>query len=335
LRFGDEPGPGRYTRTLTADAQGIVKLVGLPLDGRFVLDAAPPEDRPDLRPTRVAEWTPSDEAVTLTPGFVIRGVVRDPNGRPVSGASVAAEMEGASGQSVESRSDGRFTVGGLPEGEAKLRATKAGDFGGESQVATVRAGTEGVVLVVHPGAELVVRIEGWPSASAWEWIHLVDQETGVSSRWTRVMADGTATFRGCNAVTTYSLTVRLDEPPRVGVLRDLRAGQGPARLALGPGREITGTVKAPPGAVDVEAYVTGTNFWASGTVDAEGKLRVPALPDGEWKVVVTAQVAGQAWTAEADVAAGASVDLVLKAAAPPAPGTAPPPSASCGDGKCG
>jgi hypothetical protein len=323
----------RYYRQLVTDARGVVRFVGIPADGKYALDVTPPEDRPDLRETQVSPWTPSDDAVTLGAGLVLRGFVRDTSGRAVPGADVAAEGAGKH-YSAESRSDGRFTIGGMLEGDVKVRATKHGEFGGESAAVQARAGTDGVVLVLDPGAEVHVRIEGWPPDASYEWVALTadGEEDG---KWSRVLADGTATFRGCSANATYSLVVRLEgPPPRVGALRDLRPGPTPARMTLGPGRAITGTVKVPPGAAGLALYASGPGLWVDGSVDAEGKFTIPALPEGVWKVAVSARVGGQAYSASGDAAAGGSIDLVLEPAGAPAPGGAP--EAACGGGgKCG
>jgi hypothetical protein len=326
------PVPGApYHRTRVTDARGVARFTGIPEGPAMVLDAAPPEDRFDLRPVRLATWAPSDDPVTLGVGLVVRGVVSDRDGRPVAGASVIVTAVDVPHASVESRSDGRFTVGGLLEGEVRLHAVKSGDVGGESPTVVARAGTDGVVLRLDAGLDLVVRIEGWPADLVYEWVTLTSSAGEDAEKWARVLSDGTVTFRGCPSEATYGLVVRVEgPPPRVGALDGLRPGAAPARLTLGPGRSVTGTLQAPPGAAHLAVRVQGRGLWAQGTVDAEGKFVVPGLPAGTWTVHASADVGGRPHQARAEAAAGTSVDLVLE----PAPAGAPS-DATCGAGKCG
>ncbi len=312
----ERDGERSVERGAISDAAGVARLVGL-VDGlRWRLEVRPPEDRLDLRYVQVEDWRPSDDAVVVTAALVVTGVVRDPRGRPVPGAHVTAAREGNDQGSVKTRSDGTFSLGGLEEGEVVLRASLSGQEAGESPPVTAVAGAENVTLVLDVGVDLAVAIAGWPADEngVWGWLYV----SGGRERAARVLSDGALTFRGVAASGSYSVYVRLEregEPPRIVWGADLRAGGEPARLALTTGLAVTGTVKVPAGAGEVSVSVGGEGFWANGTVDAEGKFTILALPPGKCRVYASAPFGDQEWSANVESEAGGTAELTLAPAA--------------------
>ena len=96
----------------------------------------------------------------LAQGFVVRGVVRDPAGKPVAGAGV---RHGRDGDSVTTAADGSFVLGRLPEPDVDLYVTE-GPYveAGREDRRPVHAGSD-VVLEIDLGLELTVEIVNPPS----------------------------------------------------------------------------------------------------------------------------------------------------------------------------
>src|SRR5206468_4694683 len=81
-RGGGGYRPGATTQT---NAKGTIRLGGLDPAVAYALSVSPPNDRDDLLGTTLDPWTPRDETTKLARGFVVRGQVRDLQGKPVPG----------------------------------------------------------------------------------------------------------------------------------------------------------------------------------------------------------------------------------------------------------
>jgi protocatechuate 3,4-dioxygenase beta subunit len=105
--------------SVATDAAGRATLVGLDPARRYRLSVSPTS--PGSRAAATPRWVPSDTTVRLERALRITGVVRDREGRPVSGARVQTLVGGAIG-TYDVDGAGRFVLDGLPEGPVSLRA---------------------------------------------------------------------------------------------------------------------------------------------------------------------------------------------------------------------
>ncbi len=139
----------------TTDEAGRYRITGLGT-GLYDLSAR----SPDHRPVRVAGVAVTAGRTTrrdlvLEPGLSITGTIRDRRGAPVAGARVtAAPTGGVPGMrallgvvTVESGADGRYRLGGLPEGNLDLTVRKEGLAGATRK--DVAPGSEGVDFVLE------------------------------------------------------------------------------------------------------------------------------------------------------------------------------------------
>jgi protocatechuate 3,4-dioxygenase beta subunit len=107
-------GPGGYTR-----------VCGLPRDGRLLLDV-PAGDAGTARKALDLRELPREVRLVLVPARVVEGRALDAQGRPLSGARVAAARRDGGVEEVTRTDDsGAFRLHGLEPGEWELRASLA------------------------------------------------------------------------------------------------------------------------------------------------------------------------------------------------------------------
>lgn len=162
---GLAPGPGesvRQTRRTAAD--GTVRLRALPTGAELEVALFPDLAAPDR--TNVPALAPGEtRAVTipLAPAGKVVGVVTDPHGAPIAGASVLVLRRGqAFGfDDVELRrgtaaEDGRFEVGGLPAGKLVVRAEADAWLQSEGASVELRGAESvtGLVLALREGKRI-------------------------------------------------------------------------------------------------------------------------------------------------------------------------------------
>lgn len=150
-RLSPPSAPVEERISASADGAGAARLDGL-APGTYAVAAEAADLHPVLLP-RVAVPRAEPLAISLEPLGRISGVVRDPSGRPVAGASVrGASRDHAA--SATSDSEGRYTLA-APAGAYRLTAA-AGEGAAGAGPVTVRAGatTEGIALVLGRAAAL-------------------------------------------------------------------------------------------------------------------------------------------------------------------------------------
>jgi hypothetical protein len=190
---------GIATLALTADLRAALLWVGA--DG-FA---------PWLEPA----WTVRDTAVRLEPELEIGGVVRDTKGDVVADGVIHwATAQGLMGERAVEY-DGAFRIQGLPPGSIRLewRLPDAPGLDGRN-VQHANAGDDSVTIVVTLGADLSVRIDGWPRTVGEAFLTPQDAPEFETAR---IRADidleGNARFQGLTPDRPYVLWVA----PRWGV----------------------------------------------------------------------------------------------------------------------
>jgi len=150
-------------------------------DGRFQFDSVSPgryvlvihRAGGAMRPRGMAvhvqeiELLADEELVIDVSTVALTGEVRDPEGKPISGARVAFEHVSQPATEVGPRyltgADGRFALDSVPSGTWRLRAEKAG-FGSIRRVVEARPGEEVFVeLTLEPTTGLVLDLQGSPA----------------------------------------------------------------------------------------------------------------------------------------------------------------------------
>lgn len=301
----------------TTDQEGEARLAGL--DGSLVhrLRVDLWERRGAFLPWSREDWRPADTTVRLERGQnrnrAVSGWVRDTTGQPIEGALVCPCDDEQCFSPETTHADGTFTVEDLGAGDVTLEATVPGLLSGDEGGTRVQPGSR-VVLVVDLGLELVVRIADWqPDAPAWANLWGLRGEATVQAS-ARIAADGTARFRGLAPGGTYSLWVPPTKDGRSLLRTDVRASSSPLHVALLPGKSIRGRLTLPEGArpAGVTASLHDGHLTVSGTVEADGTYEIAGLPEGTWTVRARARKGDAALSAEAEVPAGGTADLVLR-----------------------
>lgn len=123
--------PGRDRRTATTDAEGRWKVEGL-IAGDY--DVTPQHNEFLPAAARTVTLRPGDAEerldLALDPGLTFAGLVTDDQGRPISGATVAASGTTEEGKPLgrqgSAGADGRFRLTGFVRGTYRLRAQAKG-----------------------------------------------------------------------------------------------------------------------------------------------------------------------------------------------------------------
>ena len=329
------PVPSRAAQT---DTQGVARLSGLEPGSRFTLQVGSPSARKDLMPHSEDGWAPHDTTVRLARAYVVRGVVRDGDGKPVAGASVHRKTGPRGWSGTNTAADGTFAIEGLQAGEVVLCATINGESpesppgsgggppappppgGGPAPDprprVTVQAGAEDVVLTVDIGLEVSGTVEGWDEEYAWRRAMLLTEGPSGSGRSVheQIANDGTFRFRGLRSDATYALWISPGSDGKSLLQTGIRA-PADLRVRLVAGKSITGRVTLPPGsqsgsvqASDPRGITVGVALKSDGTYEIRG------LPEGRFSVTSGTQGPdGKYWQATAEnVPAGGTADLELK-----------------------
>ena len=290
--------------------------VNLPRSGR---DGS--TSREDLRPFRHERWTPADTDVRMERGYVVAGVVKDAEGKPVPGANLRRKRDEKGWASERVGSDGTFRIRGLEAGPVTLRATGPGrrSIDSEATDVTVQAGTENVVLVVDAGLTLTVRVanaserrEGRVRVTLFQW---------RKERWSTVESEfdreglGKVTFRGLQPGERYAVSILPDGDDLYAWQPDVRPGEVTVRLERGG--TIRGRLTYPS---ELRASVSASGeigFSVAGSIDAEGRYEIKGLQDGRWRVRAHAVPASgdtaKPLQAEGEANVGGTLDLTLQA----------------------
>lgn len=324
-RLANRPGG---SPSLTTDVGGAARFRGLNPEALYSLQVQVPPRRMDLKGATRQGWRPSDTEVRLEAGFFVSGVVRDTQGKPVSGATVMHKLAEQNWGGEGTQQDGTFRIVGLSAGTVTLKARppssnwSADDESSGAEV-TVPVGTMDIVLVVDRGLELVVRVLGLDERRG--------RLEGLNALLLRRQPDGTwqqagwgwgqpageavrVAFTGLKADERYAVWIQ-PQGEEYGWAADLKAG-AEATLRMQRGASIRGRLSVPAGLQNLQVSANdGRGLWASGLVEADGRYEIKGLPDGRWTVSSHAQSAdgGVPWHAQGEAPAGGTLDLTLQA----------------------
>lgn len=313
------PQPGEGVRTA---ADGAALLRGIDPELPWVLQVS--AGREDLRPFAQDRWVAADTEVQLERGYVVSGVVRDPQGRPLANAQVMRRTGENGWSGFGTQQDGTFRLTNLDRGSVSLLAIapntgypNANDPG--LAWVTVAAGTENVVLVADPGIELVVVVVNAPRTGA-------DGPRLQAALYTRRGEDynhqssldgqdGRFVFKGVRAEERYALWIAPQGGSEwYGLATEVRGGGGEVRVVLERGGTIRGRIAT--GGVSYENLSVGAGdgklIWVGGTVDADGRYEVRGVPPGKMSVYAWGQLKQQYANANAEAQVGDTVDLRLE-----------------------
>lgn len=267
-------------------------------DGRFHVQALPPETRVDLHAQLweagrqagrgVVKGVPAgseDVVIRLAVGASIRGRVLDADGAPAFGHQVVAQgPDGAWVGASNTDAAGAFEIAGLEPGEWKVHARPARG-GPPSPSVTVSA----------PGADVELRMPR-TAAVAGRLRSAAGDLAGFNCHAWREGASGP---QGGRAISGEDGRFRLEQIPaegrwriaawrsgdrRYGLSEPFDGGDPPQDLAvrLVEGQTISGRVLGPPGTETGTLRVSlGAATWQVTTqTDAEGRFESPGLPPG-------------------------------------------------------
>lgn len=322
-RPGNRGGEGAE-RQQSTDAEGVALFRGLDPEAWFGLHVTAPGAR-SLRPHEADGWRASDTEVRLEPAYVVAGVVRDTQGRPLGGARLLHLLGESSWNGFGASADGTFRLEGLAPGPVTLRAGPPSSLGqaparGAANEVTVPAGTTGVVLVVDRGADLALRVLGLDGLRDGQTLHayvLAEQGGG----WRRAgqvagnVQEGEVrlVLLGLDPAALYGVWV---DPAltqgRCVHATGLRPG-GEATLRAVPGGAIRGRFLAPEGATDSGVAATDAQgLRITGRVAEDGTYELVGVPAGTWTVRAWARAGRQQLEAgPVEATAGSTLDLTL------------------------
>lgn len=313
--FIDRPNARRVVDE--SDSAGVAHPRGLDPAQRYELRVEPPFGRNDCLPLERKEWSPDDSPVTLPRALALRGVVRDPTGRPVAHANVERiDAAGDTQQRTTSGRDGTFELKQVVEGPTRLLARTSDDALAGPTVSVV-AGAENIVLLVAPTVSLRVTVDGW-NGPPQSWLRLVDEDGGRGTPWAQIDATAVAVVGGVRPTATYRVYQTWELPDGKTVVveaKGVRGDAGAVKVTAVEGRRIAGRVLLPQG---VEWWNVRAQRDAA-TRDAEtgdeGEFTIDGLVEGTWTLEVYAQTPAGQWRTTVPVEAGAS-GVVLEPQAP-------------------
>ena len=289
-------------------------------DGRFRLPAldplrplrlrvTPPASRADLAQYRRDSWIPDDITVTLPAGFVVRGRVVDAAHEPVPNTAVTATWGTSGESSAFTDEQGHFELRAIPAGRVTVRVDAI-----ERAEAVAEPARPVVSLMVARRANLRVVLEEPPSRLGKRFRVAVSSGSlpdGRSTRFVSLNSDGVAQFDGLAAERRYRLLVGPTDDDRVAYLADVRPIEGAVRVRLVPGGTLSGRIRTPVGATDLEVRVDDGPILWRGVVREDGCFEITGVPEGTWTVVASAQAAGALCFGSARIATGSRADIEI------------------------
>jgi len=245
-----------------------------------------------------------EDPTSTPPGakeLTIRGVVRAPNGRPISWVRLVAN-----GDLDCTPPDGTFAFDGLAHGRVRIDVWLYGVPGAgpePERVVWAEAGDQKLVIVIDPGDELIVRAQGatsprsasdcTPSTSSRLYIH----DGQKFKWWGAAVEDGALRFRRIRQNRPWTLWIPWSRHLNGTAFRTGGSLQsGSLTVALEHGARITGKVVMTCPNLEFEDR-NGTGAPISGVLARRGPVRVqgwmkrdgtiwlPPLPKGTWKIV--------------------------------------------------
>jgi RNA polymerase sigma factor (sigma-70 family) len=315
-------------RVVRTDADGVYRMACLPcariaVEARFpahVQPGAPAQMGrallaglvPEMYLAHLPVQGEAERDVRLVLGLALRGRTVDAEGSPLPGVRVTAS--GPRGLSSTSDGEGTFRLAGLPPGDVRLRARKAGwcpEENGSVHLDVDRP-IEPVVIRLLPSPFVEGRVTaetGEPLPGAWvrvqthhHWSHVLG---AANRRGTPTDPDGR--YRLPLPRPTGSYAVLAGAPGRALTLSEPFAVEGAVSvhtvdLALGPWYQLEGRVLdaasglplagarvsiAPAGTFRVSSFQVGDLIAVS---DGAGRFQLEQLPDGRIDVHVEADL---------------------------------------------
>jgi hypothetical protein len=319
VHLPDESRPPTWSNALQTgrtDSDGITRLARLDPEERYTLVLHPGYDRPEIDTLEVTDWKPGDGTFRLPTARVLRGIVRDRDGFPISRATVWYQVPGEDGMAgkwkkIRAREDGRFSIDEIPR--RPIRLTAHPEWRSRrlvsDQMVEVGADEDNAELRIDGGPIYLVRVVGWPeNAEAKACVGWAKDQATEYGSWP-LSPDGRLRLHcfgpGGKAVFWIGL------PGGLMAYGELQPDVENI-LALRPGKSIEGEIVMPEGARVEKLMVYGEYFTFEAPVDPGGRFKIWSLPEGTYQLFVRAKL-GSAWFGDdAEVEAGSTVKIVLK-----------------------
>jgi hypothetical protein len=308
------------TREVSADADGQVRIEGLPADRYRISLRCPGHVAPDSADL-LLDADLDDQRWLFEAGLEIAGIAVDESDRPLPGLWVHAEGDAGAASIARSDADGRFVLGPLPAGSygvwLRIEADKPIEVElRERSLDDVRlvAGASGTVEVSARDAD------GKPIVGKYVYVQGRD---GRSLGQAITDGEGTVSFGGLPVGSVHVALAEQVEPggsrkPR-GVRVEIVAGelaQVELRGEASSVGRISGIVTEASGPAG-EAWVVAGRGQAEGDgyevgpvlCEQDGRFTLSDLPAGTWRLRAYREGGGQA--IESGVALGESVRLDL------------------------
>lgn len=300
-----------------------------------------------------------DVVVRLERGMIVRGRVTWPDGSPAAKASVRAESEGehesgfmffGNGNTARTDADGRFEIGGLPEGLATITVTaKPESMGGaaskedddkvEAKPASAKKRPRGpswfakmehvrggeVAIVLSSGLSISGRVIDDAGAPLERFTVIASPEEvdGFERTLSQIFTVENGAFElGGFEPGTWSVHAERLGIASQTVKLDVPIGGAVEPLVIPRAGKVTGTVRDPAGRAIAAARVhrvTSENMgWGRGNdgapTDAQGNFTLSNVPSGTVKVTATAAGFASSVAQETVVRPNdaSAVDLVLR-----------------------
>lgn len=292
--FWPSPDRPRYYSIFNATTRGGVARLGF-LDPTEpgLLRLTPPDHRPDLAEREVEGWTPAIRRFELAAVPTVSGVVRDPRGLPVAGATIVVETAGEDGsRTVLSGLDGSFRAAAPAGRVLTLRPHMRAPYHLEGALepelvgaaVTTQAGASGISLTVEPGMHRTVRVRG-PNAERYVGqLGKLRRESVSMTRWRQeVLPGGVIELEHLAPTAIYTLFIPGPEDLPPLWLDRIDGVEGP--LDVEPARTfpVEGRVLGLKGepVSGVRLTLAGVGWYAYGRTREDGMFRIEhaiALP---------------------------------------------------------
>jgi hypothetical protein len=226
---------------------------------------------------------------------------------------------GKTSESVETGRDGSFLIEHTDAGELELSTSLGSAEGAPKTTVRAAAGTQDVVLVIDPGAELSVRFDPAITDRGEVYIAPDDAEAGTEQSPFE-SSGGIYRFRGLRTDRAYTVWTtagwrRSRQPALVALVSGLRPSStagNPVAVHRAAGRSVTVRVSGPAGLANVSVSARRGPVRIFGEVPdgvSPPKGRIDDLVEGRWHVEVDATIGEVRYEGAADADAGGEVEI--------------------------
>jgi RNA polymerase sigma-70 factor (ECF subfamily) len=278
-----------------SDAEGHFRAIGVPL-GEQPVKVRAPGFAPWQGTCEITSGATAPQHIVLTTGGVIRGNVRNSEGKPVDRAEIEiGELDDLSHCRTLTRSDGSYELDGLPLGELRLRA-EHDDFGKASQsVRTAADAPTSCDLQLSRGLVLQGRVvdpQGQPVSDG--FVECMADSGGGWFTFAKVDAKGVFTAANCPETGTIRMTIRASgfaELTQRGIDPHTQDLQLQLQRLERRSVRIVARVVGPDGMPVANASVDARREDARDSTglqatDNDGRLELGPLAPGVWKLNV-------------------------------------------------